>query len=209
MTISMSELICVTSRALCRGDFLSRIEAIAKASPAAILLREKELPEPAYRKLAKEVMALCSRYHVPCILHNFPETALALGAPHLHLPLPLLRELSAGQKARFSSLGASCHSVTDAVEAEALGCTYLIAGHIFPTDCKKGLSPRGLPFLAEVCAAVSIPVYAIGGIARGNIAAVRSAGAAGGCVMSGPMCCPDVVRYLKEFERSDESDQLF
>ena len=50
------------------------------------------------------------------------------------------------------------------MEAERLGATYVTAGHIFTTDCKKGLPPRGLDFLKNVCDAVTIPVYGIGGI---------------------------------------------
>lgn len=49
-------------------------------------------------------------------------------------------------------------------EAEQLGASYLTAGHIYATDCKRGLPPRGLGFLKEVCREVSIPVYGIGGI---------------------------------------------
>ena len=61
-------------------------------------------------------------------------------------------------------LGISIHSVEEAKEAEQLGASYLTAGHIYATDCKRGLPPRGLGFLKEVCREVSIPVYGIGGI---------------------------------------------
>ena len=42
----------------------------------------------------------------------------------------------------------------------------MTAGHIYATDCKQGLPPRGLDFLEEVCRAVDIPVWAIGGIGK-------------------------------------------
>ena len=95
----------------------------------------------------------------------------------------------------------SCHSVAEAVRAQTLGCTYVTAGHIFETDCKLGLPGRGLKFLTEVCQAVSIPVCAIGGISAENLAAVRDAGAAGACVMSGPMTCEDPVDYFAALRR--------
>ena len=81
------------------------------------------------------------------------------------------------------------HSVSEAVEAEKLGVSYLTAGHIYVTDCKKGLPPRGLPFLQNVCQAVQIPVYGIGGIKidEAQLHELKNAGAAGGCVMSGMM----------------------
>ena len=146
-------------------------------------------------------MAICRCYDVPCILHSFMDAAIALGADAIHLPLPLLREMTAEQRTRFAVLGASCHSLADVREAEALGCTYITAGHIFATDCKKGLPGRGLDFLRQVCAGTTLPVYAIGGIAADNIDAVRGTGAAGACVMSGMMRCADPAAYLRELER--------
>lgn len=81
----------------------------------------------------------------------------------------------------------SVHSVEQAVRAQQLGADFLIAGHIFPTDCKPGLPPRGLEFLGQVCRAVTIPVYAIGGITPENAPLAVKAGAAGVCIMSGAM----------------------
>ena len=117
---------------------------------------------------------------MPCILHSFPETAEALGERVIHLPLPLLRALPPERRGAFRVLGTSCHSVEDAWEAEKLGCTYITAGHVFATDCKKGLAPRGLDFLQAVCRAVALPVWAIGGITPENFPSVRAAGARGG-----------------------------
>lgn len=197
----MSDILCVTNRALCWEDFLVRIEAVAKARPAGIILREKDLSPEEYRVLAAEVTAVCSAFGVPCILHTFADAARALGADRLHMPLPLLRQMTDGERAGFSVLGASCHSAQDALEAQRLGCTYITAGHVFDTGCKAGLPGRGLAFLREVCGSVSIPVYAIGGISRENIAAVRRAGAAGACVMSGAMTCADPEAFLALLQR--------
>ncbi len=195
----MSDILCITNRALCEEDFLERIEKIAKCHPAGIVLREKDLLETEYRALAEQVMDICKKQKVQCILHNFTEVAEAMHAEALHLPLSKLRELPAEKRAGYKILGASCHSVEEAKEAEQLGCTYIFAGHIFATDCKKGVPPRGISFLQEMCEAVMIPVYAIGGISERNIAEVRKAGAAGACVMSGLMRCQNPERYLRSF----------
>ena len=201
----MFELLCVTNRGLCRGDFLEQMERLAAAHPAGIILREKDLPPLEYRKLAQSVMAVCARHGVPCILHSFVEVARELGHTSVHLPLPVLRSLSEAERAAFPILGASCHSAADAVEAEALGCHYITAGHVFDTACKAGTPGRGLDFLREVCASVLIPVYAIGGISAENVAAVRQAGAAGACVMSGAMTCRDPEAYFTTMkERANE-----
>lgn len=200
MIMCMSDILCVTNRKLCREDFLTRIERIAACHPAGIILREKDMQTVDYQKLAAAVMEICERYGVKCILHSFTDVAISLQAKAIHLPLHLLREMTREQKAQFADLGASCHSVEDALEAQTLGCTYITAGHVFETDCKKGLPGRGLEFLRSVCTAVDIPVYGIGGIDADNIALVRNAGATGACLMSSLMVTGDVDGLLKSME---------
>ena len=196
----MSDILCVTNRKLCREDFLTRIERIAACHPAGIILREKDLNPEDYKELAAAVMEICEQHGVKCILHSFPDVAISLQADAIHLPLQLLRAMPQEQKAHFKVLGASCHSVEDAREAQALGCTYITAGHIFETDCKKGLPGRGLDFLRNVCAVVELPVYGIGGIDSDNIALVRNAGAGGACLMSSVMVTEDVAGLMKAVE---------
>ena len=133
-------------------------------------------------------MNICREYDVPCMLHTYINTARKLEHPFIHLPLFLLKEYQ-GKLENFRGIGCSVHSVEDALEAQKLGATYLTAGHIYTTNCKKGLPPRGLKFLWDVCDSVTIPVYAIGGIHPGTeqISEVIARGAAGGCIMSDMM----------------------
>lgn len=180
-----TDIIAVTNRLLCQRPFTEQIERVCRFRPKALILREKELSENEYELLARKILELCSASQVPCILHSFPEAARRLGCSRIHLPLPLLREFSS-DLGDFTLVGASVHSAAEAEEAEKLGADYLTAGHIYATDCKKGLPPRGLPFLREVCGRVSIPVYAIGGIhlKPEQLAEVTQNGAAGACIMS-------------------------
>lgn len=200
----MSDLICVTNRKICKGDFLTRIEEIAQSDVKSIILREKDLDEGAYTALAGPVMTICKKHKKNCILHNYVGAASLLGADHIHLPLRMLRKLTDKEKSQFSVIGASCHSIEEAREAEERGCTYITVGHIFDTDCKKGLPGRGLAFLREVCESVSIPVYAIGGIDASNYNAVRGTGAAGACIMSGFMQCGNVQKYMERYWTENE-----
>ena len=210
-------IIAVTNRHLCSRPFMEQLERICKLHPHAIVLREKDMPEAEYLSLARDVTALCKEYDVQCILHSFINVALELNHPYIHLPIlekyaaapcqhfmpdvisTLSHKNAADYQQFFKVIGTSVHSVEDAIKAEQLGTTYMTAGHIFATDCKKGLPPRGLDFLKNVCDTVQIPVYAIGGI---NIASsegddstlnvprlkdVMECGAAGGCIMSGMM----------------------
>ncbi|MBR3910674.1 MAG: thiamine phosphate synthase [Anaerotignum sp.] len=196
----MSDILCVTNRILCKENFLQRVEEIAASKPKGMILREKDLSEKEYKELAEKVLVICKTYDVPCMLHSFIDVAMELGAENIHLPLHILRKVDEKTKETFKIIGASCHSVEEAIEAERLGCTYITAGHVFVTDCKKGLARRGLEFLREVCESVSVPVYAIGGISSENIELVRKTGAAGACVMSGLMICENVKETMKGFE---------
>ena len=129
----------------------------------------------------------------------------------LHLPLPVLEEVMSElgsdqpelllDKLGVSELGASCHSAHDARRAKNYGCTYILAGHIYDTDCKKGLPGRGLEFLRNVTKEVDLPVYAIGGIEPENIDEVRREGAAGACIMSSAMKAKSVEDLLTKFVR--------
>ena len=181
-------LICVTNRKLCSRPFAEQVERVCLLRPKAVILREKDLPGTDYEILAGQVLEICRKDNVPCILHSFPETAKRLDCRNIHLPLPLLEKYQ-DQLSFFDIIGSSVHSPEEAQKAESLGATYLSAGHVFTTDCKKGLPPRGLDFLRKTAESVSVPVYGIGGIKidAGQLKLLLENGAAGGCVMSAMM----------------------
>ncbi len=176
------KIICVTNRALC-NDLEKQVGRVIKSGVKRVILREKDLSEKEYTALAARILAVCSENGTALTIHNFPNTARALGIRDLHLPLRMMtREL-----ADEFTVGCSVHAVEEAKAAEKLGASYIVAGHIFATDCKKGVPPRGLDFLREVCGSVKIPVYAIGGISPDNMPLALNMGAAGVCVMSALM----------------------
>lgn len=186
------EIIAVSNRHLCSRPFSEQIERVCQLHPRALILREKDLTEEEYAILAEQVLEICGTYQVPCILHTYWKVALDLHCTSIHLPLAQLQECRKQPDVTlksFSQIGTSVHSVEDALEAQKLGATYITAGHIYATDCKKGLPPRGLDFLRNVCRAVDIPVYAIGGIKidQAQFTDILDCGAAGGCIMSGMM----------------------
>ncbi|WP_044975307.1 thiamine phosphate synthase [Ruminococcus sp. HUN007] len=174
--------ICVTNRLLCRGDFY---ETVRKACETAgmVILREKDLTETEYTELARKIKEICAETGTDFCINKYAGAARAVGCDALQLSysdFPALPE-------KFCRTGVSVHSVKEAVTAAEKGADFLIAGHIFATDCKKGVPPRGLRFLTEIISNVEIPVYAIGGINEENEHSVLECGAAGVCIMSGYM----------------------
>ena len=192
----MAELLCVTQRSLCPDDFLERVRRLAQAKPQAILLREKDLGEADYEVLAREVQERCAPWGVRLIVRRYVGVARRLGLRQVHLSMEELRQAEPGMLTELQ-VGVSIHSVEEATEAQALGAAYLVAGHIYATDCKKELEPRGLDFLREVCQSVSVPVFAIGGVTAERVPELLARGAAGCCVMSGAMQCSSPEEYIE------------
>lgn len=189
----------MTNRHLAGDDFLGQLQKAAQAGVEGIILREKDLDEQAYEELAARVKAVCEEAQVPLILHTYVNAAKRLGIRRIHLPLHQFLMLTEQEKKGFQVIGVSTHSVEEAKAAKLAGASYVTAGHVFATDCKKGLAPRGLSFLAEVCQAVEIPVYAIGGISPDNAAACMGAGARGVCLMSSLMKAENPQKLLHKF----------
>lgn len=190
----LNDVIAVTNRKLSQRPFLEQIKRVCQLRPEAVILREKDLSETEYAKLAEEVYNITTSYDVRLIIHTYINVARELGINTVHMSLHNMREyrkefIDNVNKTNNIKTGCSIHSVEEAVEARNMGASYITAGHVYATDCKKGLAPRGLDFLKNVCDSVDIPVYAIGGIDidDGRRKEVKKYGAAGSCIMSGMM----------------------
>lgn len=178
----------VTNRHLCKTTLEQQILHLEKEEihkPAALILREKDLTPSEYEALARKVLPICREIGVECILHSHFDVAEKLGIDKIHLPLHLW-EAYPEVAASFSVVGVSVHNADEARIAQVRGASYLMAGHVFPTDCKKGVPPRGFGFLNEICEAVSVPVYAIGGISPQNLPELlqNCSALSGVCMMS-------------------------
>ena len=186
-------LYAVTDRAWTGGQPLARqVEAALQNGATCLQLREKALDPAAFREEARQMAALCRRYGVPLIINDNVEVALACGAAGVHLGQ---QDMPIAQARRIAGpdliLGASAHTVQEALEAQAAGADYLGVGAVFSTSTKADASPLPLTTLREICAAVSIPVVAIGGITETNLLQLTGCGAAGVAVVSAIFGAPD------------------
>ena len=153
------------------------------------------------RAYADLVAALKER--APLIVNGNWETAVGLGARRIHLPE---KSLPAGvvrhRIGARSIIGKSVHSVASAEGAAKQGVDYLIAGTIFASPSHPDIAPQGLEWLREVCAAVSIPVIAIGGVTPENAGECLAAGAAGVAVLSAIMRAADPRAAAQAFREA-------
>lgn len=190
--------IAITNRHLCVDQtdpiraLITQIKRLSNSHYERIVLREKDLSEEEYYALAKSILDMpqVTEKKNFLFLHNFYLTALKLDIKNIHLPLHVFQKLveeDSNTLQFFTEIGTSIHSIEDAMLAERLGATYVFAGHVFETDCKKGLLGRGIPWLTSIVNSVSIPVYAIGGMSDDRLDDISKTGACGACFMSEAM----------------------
>jgi len=174
-------LCLITNRnVVVHGDLIDLIHTINRSEVDRIILREKDLSTEVLLDLAKKMKDALRSSSTQLLINGSVKVAKEVGAHGVHFPFDLFQN----SDERFGITGVSIHSVEEALYAEEKGADYLIAGHIYDTNCKLGLEARGHGYLRAVCEAVSIPVIAIGGIKVRNIPDVKAEGACGIAVMS-------------------------
>ena len=194
----------ITNRKLCENENLERqIEKIFSAYEKKIILknfeivtltlREKDLDKNEYLKLVEKIYPICQKYRIDLILHQNYDLNLdeKYNIGGIHLSYEIFKSLNKNIREKlikkYKRIGVSIHSLEEAKDVESLGASYIVAGHIFETDCKKGLEPRGLNFIKELSSILTIPIFAIGGINEENSNLVLNSGAFGVCMMSSLM----------------------
>jgi len=202
--INKIKLNIISNRKLCKNENLERqIEKIFLAYEKKIILknfeivsltlREKDLNKNEYLNLVEKIYPICKKHKINLILHqnydlNLDDRYMIKG---LHLSYEIFKSLNKnireGLIKKYKRIGVSIHSLDEAKEVENLGASYVVAGHIFETDCKKGLEPRGLKFVEELSSILTIPIFAIGGIDEKNSQSVIDSGAFSVCMMSSLM----------------------
>ena len=193
-------LYAVTDRAwVGRQTLCQQVEAALQGGVTCVQLREKHLDRDAFLAEARQLCALCRRYGVPFIVNDDLDIALACGADGVHVGQDDMPAAEVRRRAgRRLIVGVSAHTPEEARLAEAAGADYLGAGAVFGSATKTDaslLTPAGLQ---AVCAAVHIPVVAIGGVNAGNILQLQGSGAAGAAVVSGIFGAPDITAACRE-----------
>lgn len=196
----MLKIIAITNHELAETNYWDQIEQIAASDVDAIVLREKNLSEEEYTDYARRALRLCSIHQTTCVLHQFGKAAIRLHIPRFQCSLEYLKSHSS-LLYYMTTLGVSVHTVEEALEAERLGATYVMASHVFATSCKKNLPPIGVETVRAICDAVKVPVYALGGINPETVQHLHSVPITGVALMSGLMTCNDVPGYITELRR--------
>lgn len=187
-------LYLITDRGQTAGrDLRVVVEAALSGGIRAVQLREKNAPTLEYFELARMLRDLTARYGARLFVNDRIDIALAVGADGVHLPesgLPVAvaRELLGPDRL----IGASCHSLERAKAAQKQGADFITFGPVYHTPSKAGYgAPVGLMALAEATRALTLPVFALGGVSRDRVPEVQAAGAAGVALISAVLASPE------------------
>jgi thiamine-phosphate pyrophosphorylase len=162
-------------------DDLETARIAVEGGATVVQWRLKDVPTLDVVERGRSTRSLCARHGVTFIVNDDVEAALMLGADGVHLGQG---DAGAGRaKDQGLLLGLSASSL-GAARAAADLADYIGAGPVWATPSKANADPPiGVDGLREICAAVSAPVVAIGGVDESNVAECIRAGAAGVAVI--------------------------
>jgi len=178
-------LYLVTDRSATTAPLQDAVESCLAAGLKAVQLREKDLAVRDLLGLAHTLRDSTRRHGAKLLINDRADVALAVGADGVQragtsLPVSALRAISPSG----FLIGASVHAVDEARAAESAGADFLLFGPIYDTPSKRQYGPpQGLPALQQVSSAVSMPVFAVGGVTPERVAEVIGTGAAGVAVI--------------------------
>lgn len=199
-------LYAVTDRAwVGKQSLYEQVESALKGGATCIQLREKELDDDAFLKEAIEISALCKQYGVPFFVNDNVEIAIKCHADGIHVGQEDMEAAQVRQRVgNDMMIGVSTHSVEEALEAVRNGADCLGVGAMFSTSTKTDVNVLPKETLRDICAAVDIPVVAIGGIGKSNISQLASTGVDGVALVSAIFAADDIESECRLLRKLSE-----
>ena len=187
-------LYAVTDRAwVGKQSLYEQVESALKGGATCVQLREKELDDETFLKEAVEISALCKQYGVPFFINDNVEIAIKCHADGIHVGQEDMEAAQVRRKVGNDMIiGVSVHSVEEALEAVKNGADCLGVGAMFSTSTKTDVNVLPKETLRDICAAVDIPVVAIGGIGKSNISQLAGTGVDGVALVSAIFAADDI-----------------
>lgn len=195
-------LYLVTDRQLMSCDSLTEaVEQAILGGCTMIQLQEKELSSLEFYNQAVAVKQITDKYHIPLIINDRIDIAMAVQATGVHigqhdLPAAAVRKVIGENML----LGVSASSIAEAIQAQQDGADYLGVGAMFPTGTKTDADSVSMEELQKIRAAVSLPIVVIGGINKGNAGRFKPMGIDGLAVVSAIIAQSDIKAAAAELK---------
>lgn len=198
----LEKLMVITNRKQMCRPLPEWTEELCAAGVRLIQLREKELDAAALYHLALQMRRITAHYGTKLLINDRADVALAVEAdgvviPETGFPIQVVKKINP----KFL-VAKSVHSIEGAKAAQEHGAHFIIFGHIFETESKPALPPRGLAALKDVVQSVKIPVFAVGGITAANAKLCLEHGAFGVAVISEVATAVDVTQRVQALLRA-------
>ena len=199
-------LYAVTDRAwVGKQSLYEQVESALKGGATCVQLREKELDDEAFLNEAIEISALCKQYRVPFFINDNVEIAIKCHADGIHVGQEDMEAAQVRQRVGDDMIiGVSVHSVEEALEAVRNGADCLGVGAMFSTSTKTDVNVLPKETLRDICAAVNIPVVAIGGIGKSNISQLADTGVDGVALVSAIFAADDIENECRLLRKLSE-----
>lgn len=187
-------LYAVTDRAwIGKQSLYEQVESTLKGGATCVQLREKGLNKDDFLAEAMEIAALCRQYGVPFFINDNVEIAIKCHADGIHVGQEDMAAAQVRQRVgKDMMIGVSAHSVEEALEAVKNGADCLGVGAMFSTSTKTDVNVLAKETLRDICAAVDVPVVAIGGISKANITQLAGTGVDGVALVSAIFAADDI-----------------
>jgi len=195
-------LYAVTDRHWLKDETLcEQVEKALQGGATFVQLREKNLNHEAFLQEAKAIKELCRAYQVPFVINDDVAIAAEVDADGVHVGQS---DMEAGNVRALLGpdkiIGVSAQTLAQALLAQERGADYLGVGAVFPTGSKDDADDVSFDTLKEICQAVTIPVVAIGGISRDNVAELAGSGICGVAVISAIFGQPDIRKAAADLK---------
>ena len=199
-------LYAVTNRIHAVGESLyDQVEAALRGGVTCVQLREKYMDDEELLREAVRLKKLCHDYGVPLIINDNVDVAIKAGADGVHVGQD---DTAAAEIRRIAGkdfiIGVTAKTVEQAKRAEADGADYMGVGAVFPSPTKKGAIRITKDDLQAICASVSIPAVAIGGVSLDNMDELKGMGMAGFAVVSAVFAEDDIEAAAKGLRKRAE-----
>lgn len=184
-------------------SLVTAVEEALKGGVKAVQLREKELGARELLDMAYKMRYLTKRYNARLFINDRVDVAMAVGADGVHLGQESMPP-SAAKKASKNGLivGVSAHSPDEAKAAMNEGADFITFGPVYPTPSKMRYGePIGITALKDICPAINIPVFAIGGITPERLREVKDCGCYGAAVISAILSSDDIKKTAEKLMR--------
>ena len=196
-------LYAVTDRHWLNGRTLKeQVEDAIKGGVTFVQLREKNLDDDAFYREALEIKALCKENNIPFVINDNVELAKKIDADGVHVGQSDMETMDVRKLLGPDKIvGVSAQTVAQAKLAEEHGADYLGVGAVFTTGSKDDADDVSFDTLKEICKNVSIPVIAIGGITRDNVAELKDSGICGVAVISAIFAKEDITQATADLKK--------